>query len=86
MEANDVMRAVGLPMARNLLKAGYAVKGHDIADAARAGSGQAAKNCNNMILGVTMIAVCEAFTLAQGAGGREFSAIVQALETMERVS
>ena len=29
-----------------------------------AGSGQAAKICNNMILGVSMIAVCEAFALA----------------------
>ncbi|MBT3139497.1 3-hydroxyisobutyrate dehydrogenase [Ruegeria litorea] len=29
-----------------------------------AGAGQAAKICNNMILGVTMIATCEAFALA----------------------
>ena len=28
------------------------------------GAGQAAKICNNMILGVTMIATCEAFALA----------------------
>ena len=28
------------------------------------GSGQAAKICNNMILGISMIGVCEAFTLA----------------------
>lgn len=33
-----------------------------------AGSGQAAKICNNMILGVSMIAVCEAFTLADRMG------------------
>ena len=33
-----------------------------------AGSGQAAKICNNMILGVTMIAVSEAFMLAQQLG------------------
>ena len=33
-----------------------------------AGSGQAAKICNNMILGVSMIAVSEAFTLAQKLG------------------
>jgi 3-hydroxyisobutyrate dehydrogenase len=33
-----------------------------------AGSGQAAKICNNMILGVSMIAVCEAFTLADRLG------------------
>ncbi len=30
-----------------------------------AGAGQAAKICNNMILGATMIATCEAFALAQ---------------------
>ena len=33
-----------------------------------AGSGQAAKICNNMILGVTMIATCEAFALADKLG------------------
>ncbi len=33
-----------------------------------AGSGQAAKICNNMILGVTMIATCEAFVLADKLG------------------
>jgi len=33
-----------------------------------AGMGQAAKICNNMILGVTMIATCEAFALADKLG------------------
>ncbi len=33
-----------------------------------AGAGQAAKLCNNMILGVTMIATCEAFVLADSLG------------------
>ncbi|MBO9452689.1 3-hydroxyisobutyrate dehydrogenase [Tropicibacter sp. R16_0] len=33
-----------------------------------AGAGQAAKICNNMILGVTMIATCEAFALADKLG------------------
>ena len=33
-----------------------------------AGSGQAAKICNNMILGVSMIAVSEAFVLAESLG------------------
>jgi 3-hydroxyisobutyrate dehydrogenase len=33
-----------------------------------AGSGQAAKICNNMILGISMIAVSEAFTLAEQLG------------------
>jgi 3-hydroxyisobutyrate dehydrogenase len=32
------------------------------------GAGQAAKICNNMILGVSMIAVCEAFALAEKLG------------------
>lgn len=32
------------------------------------GSGQAAKMCNNMILGISMIGVCEAFTLAKKIG------------------
>lgn len=34
----------------------------------KAGTGQAAKICNNMILGISMIAISEAFTLAQGLG------------------
>jgi len=33
-----------------------------------AGAGQSAKICNNMILGVTMIATCEAFALADKLG------------------
>ena len=33
-----------------------------------AGSGQAAKICNNMILGATMIVTCEAFALAEKLG------------------
>jgi 3-hydroxyisobutyrate dehydrogenase len=33
-----------------------------------AGAGQAAKICNNMILGVSMLAVCEAFALADKLG------------------
>jgi 3-hydroxyisobutyrate dehydrogenase len=32
------------------------------------GAGQAAKICNNMILGVTMLATCEAFALAEKLG------------------
>ena len=32
------------------------------------GSGQAAKLCNNMILGISMIGVCESFTLAKKIG------------------
>ena len=36
--------------------------------AAAAGAGQAAKICNNMILGISMIGVCEAFVLAERLG------------------
>ena len=39
-----------------------------IVHAGPAGNGQAAKICNNMILGVSMIAVCEAFSLAERLG------------------
>ena len=42
--------------------------GKTIIQAGAAGSGQAAKICNNMMLGVSMIAVCEAFVLAEKLG------------------
>jgi len=45
-----------------------AVMGRTIVHAGPAGNGQAAKICNNMILGVSMIAVCEAFSLAERLG------------------
>jgi 3-hydroxyisobutyrate dehydrogenase len=45
-----------------------AAMGRTIVHAGRAGNGQAAKICNNMILGVSMIAVCEAFALAERLG------------------
>jgi 3-hydroxyisobutyrate dehydrogenase len=44
------------PMAKAVIHAGGA------------GAGQAAKICNNMILGATMIATCEAFALAEKLG------------------
>src|SRR3954470_16410495 len=44
------------PMAKAVIHAG------------QLGSGQAAKICNNMILGATMIVTCEAFALAQKLG------------------
>ena len=44
------------PMARAVIRAG------------EAGAGQAAKICNNMILGVSMLGVCEAFALAEKLG------------------
>ncbi|MDB5435810.1 MAG: 3-hydroxyisobutyrate dehydrogenase [Phenylobacterium sp.] len=50
-----VEAAIG-PMARTVIRAGD----H--------GAGQAAKICNNMVLGASMIAVCEAFALAEKLG------------------
>jgi 3-hydroxyisobutyrate dehydrogenase len=44
------------PMAKTVVHAGGA------------GAGQAAKICNNMVLGVTMLGVCEAFALAEKLG------------------
>jgi 3-hydroxyisobutyrate dehydrogenase len=51
----QVEAAIG-PMARTVIRAGD----H--------GAGQAAKICNNMVLGISMIAVCEAFALAEKLG------------------
>ena len=42
--------------------------GRKIVHCGGAGAGQAAKICNNMILGISMIAVSEAFTLAEKLG------------------
>lgn len=42
--------------------------GKKIVHAGGAGSGQAAKICNNLLLGISMIGVSEAFTLAQKLG------------------
>jgi 3-hydroxyisobutyrate dehydrogenase len=44
------------PMAKAIIHAG------------EVGSGQAAKICNNMVLGVSMLAVCEGFALAERLG------------------
>ena len=45
-----------------------AAMGRNIVHAGGPGTGQAAKMCNNMILGVSMIAVSEAFVLAERVG------------------
>ena len=45
-----------------------AAMGKTIVHAGGSGAGQAAKICNNMILGVSMIAVCESFNLAGKLG------------------
>ncbi len=50
------VEAVLTPMARVVIHAGGA------------GAGQAAKICNNMVLGVSMLGVCEGFALAEKLG------------------
>ncbi len=50
-----VEQALG-PMAKAVIHAGAA------------GAGQAAKICNNMVLGISMLGVCEAFALAERLG------------------
>jgi 3-hydroxyisobutyrate dehydrogenase len=42
--------------------------GKNIIHAGAAGNGQAAKICNNMLLGISMIGVCEAFNLGKQLG------------------
>ncbi|TIX92040.1 3-hydroxyisobutyrate dehydrogenase [Rhizobium sp. P44RR-XXIV] len=44
------------------------VMGRKIVHCGDAGAGQAAKICNNMILGISMIGVCEAFVLGEKLG------------------
>ena len=45
-----------------------AAMGKAVIHAGRNGAGQAAKICNNMILGATMVSTCEAFLLAEKLG------------------
>ncbi|WP_328687841.1 3-hydroxyisobutyrate dehydrogenase [Streptomyces phaeochromogenes] len=53
-----------LPQAEPLL----AAMGRKVVHCGPAGAGQAAKICNNMIVGISMIAVSEAFVLAESLG------------------
>jgi 3-hydroxyisobutyrate dehydrogenase len=46
----------------------FDIMGQKAVHCGHAGAGQSAKICNNMILGVTMIATCEAFALADKLG------------------
>ena len=55
-EAFERAKLILNPMAKAVIHAGDA------------GAGQAAKICNNMILGATMVVTCEAFVLAQKLG------------------
>ncbi len=56
--------AVAFDTAKPVLEA----MGKRIVHCGDAGAGQAAKICNNMILGISMIGVCEAFALAEKLG------------------
>ncbi|MFO1057035.1 MAG: 3-hydroxyisobutyrate dehydrogenase [Dongiaceae bacterium] len=56
--------AAAFEAARPLLQA----MGKAVIHAGPAGAGQAAKICNNLILGISMIGVCEAFALAEQLG------------------
>jgi len=56
--------AEGFERARPILEK----MGKAVIHAGETGSGQAAKICNNMLLGATMVATCEAFMLAKKLG------------------
>jgi 3-hydroxyisobutyrate dehydrogenase len=58
--ASDAAFAKAQPVLEPMAKA--------VIHAGELGAGQAAKICNNMILGATMVATCEAFVLAQKLG------------------
>lgn len=58
----------GQEQAFELAKPILSAMGKKIIHTGTAGSGQAAKICNNMILGISMIAVSEAFVLAEQLG------------------
>ena len=46
----------------------FAIMGQKAVHCGAAGTGQSAKICNNMILGISMIGVCEAFALGEKLG------------------
>ena len=52
----------------NKVKNLFDIMGQKAVHCGNSGSGQSAKICNNMILGATMIATCEAFSLADKLG------------------
>jgi len=58
----------GAPEAAEAAKPVLGAMGARLVHCGGAGAGQAAKICNNMILGVTMIGVCEAFVLGEKLG------------------
>ena len=58
----------GEPAAFERARPRAAAMGRTIVLAGPAGAGQAAKVCNNLILGITMVGVAEAFALADRLG------------------
>lgn len=66
--ASLTMMVGGTTTAYQRAKPYLAAMGKTLIHAGEAGCGQAAKLCNNMILGISMIAVSEAFLLAQKLG------------------
>ncbi|KGJ18322.1 3-hydroxyisobutyrate dehydrogenase [Paracoccus sanguinis] len=58
----------GTPAAFETVRPLFDIMGQKAVHCGESGAGQAAKICNNMILGVTMIATCEAFALADKLG------------------
>ena len=60
--------AGGSELAFRTAKPLFEIMGQKVVHCGGPGNGQAAKICNNMILGVTMIATCEAFALADRLG------------------
>ena len=60
--------AGGTDNAFSFVKPLFEIMGSKAVHCGKAGAGQAAKMCNNMILGATMIVTCEAFALADGLG------------------
>ena len=68
-KAGTLTFMVGGPMEGfNKAKKLFDIMGQKAVHCGNSGNGQAAKICNNMILGATMIATCEAFSLADKLG------------------
>ena len=68
-EAGTLTFMVGGPIEGfNRAKKLFDIMGQKAVHCGNSGNGQAAKICNNMILGATMIATCEAFSLADKLG------------------
>ena len=68
-EAGTLTFMVGGPIEGfNKAKKLFDIMGQKAVHCGNSGNGQSAKICNNMILGATMIATCEAFSLADKLG------------------